>query len=111
MGGGERVKLIGGIRAKQQERKMMVSMTKLNNNWNCIDNGPRRRKFYRIRKKEEVLVTKDYSYRLTPVANCAQRNLQFMPKYRVSTKKVLHKGEEEMHKEMKMTSQRAENLV
>ena len=31
--------------------------------------------------------------------------------YRVSTKKVLHKSEEKMHKKMKMTSQRAENLV
>ena len=32
-------------------------------------------------------------------------------KYRVSKKKVLHKSEEKMHKKMKMTSQRAENLV
>ena len=31
--------------------------------------------------------------------------------YRVSKKKVLHKSEEKMHKKMKMTSQRAENLV
>ena len=31
--------------------------------------------------------------------------------YRVSTKKVLHKREEKMHKKMKMTSQRVENLV
>ena len=31
--------------------------------------------------------------------------------YRVSKKKVLHKSEEKMHKKLKMTSQRAENLV
>ena len=31
--------------------------------------------------------------------------------YRVSTKKVLHKREEKMHKKIKMTSQKAENLV
>ena len=31
--------------------------------------------------------------------------------YGVSTKKVLHKREEKMHEKMKMTSQRAENLV
>ena len=34
-----------------------------------------------------------------------------MEKYRVSTKKVLHKSEEKMHTKMKMTSQRAKNLV
>ena len=32
-------------------------------------------------------------------------------KYRVSNKKVFHKSEEKMHKKMKMTLQRAENLV
>ena len=31
--------------------------------------------------------------------------------YRVSNKKVFHKSEEKMHKKMKMTLQRAENLV
>ena len=31
--------------------------------------------------------------------------------YGVSKKKVFHKSEEKMHKKMKMTSQRAENLV
>ena len=31
--------------------------------------------------------------------------------YRVSTKKVLHKSEEKMYTKMKMTLQRAENLV
>ena len=31
--------------------------------------------------------------------------------YRVDNKKVLHKSEEKMHKKMKMTLQRAENLV
>ena len=32
-------------------------------------------------------------------------------RYRVVNKKVLHKSQEEMHKKMKMTSQRAKNLV
>ena len=31
--------------------------------------------------------------------------------YRVSNKKVFHESEEKMHKKMKMTLQRAENLV
>ena len=35
----------------------------------------------------------------------------FHQKYRVSTKKELHKSEGKMHKKMKMTSQRAENFV
>ena len=37
--------------------------------------------------------------------------LLFPSLYGVSTKKVLHKSEEKMNKKMKMTSQRAENLV
>ena len=32
-------------------------------------------------------------------------------RYRVSQKKVFHKRQEKMHQKMKMTSQRAENLV
>ena len=39
------------------------------------------------------------------------QNVKLYLIYGVSTKKVLHKSEEKMHKKMKMTLQRAENLV
>ena len=53
----------------------------------------------------------DNFYKNCPIWLRFGMQVSFTPLYRVSKKKVLHKIEEKMHKKMKITYQRAKNLV